>query len=144
MGSGLDIICSGDDVIIELNRVFGYPESEKYKHAQKNNIFGTVPNEPGNYTKLVEAYKKAGLKVSSGWERYLKLLGNVSVPDASQGPLNIWTIAQFRNDNLLKSWPMKTDVHTPEHGGHVHTQPGLEPGQGNSVSSPCPLPEVKS
>jgi hypothetical protein len=143
MGSGLDIICTGDDVIIELNRYFGDPESDKYKHAQQNNIFGQVPEKDSdNYVQLIKAYETAGLKVSTGWKRYLKMLGKVSVPDAGQGPLNIHTIAKFRKDNLLTSWPMKTDIHTPEHGGHVHSNPGLEPGQGNSVSSPCPLPEA--
>jgi hypothetical protein len=71
MGSGLDIICSGDDVLNELNRVFGDPESERYKKAQRNNIFDQVPNASDN--------------------------------------------------GLVNSQPISTDVHTPEHGGHVHT-----------------------
>lgn len=144
MGGALDIICSGDHVIEELNNTFGYPETDKYKFAQRHNIFGQVPEKTqDNYVQLIAAYEAAGLKVSAGWRRYLKLLGSVSVPNAAQGPLNIWTIAQFRNNGLLNSNAMITDVHTPEHGGHVHTNPGLEPGQPNSVSSPCPLPEVK-
>jgi hypothetical protein len=143
MGGALDIICSGDHVIEELNNTFGYPQSDKYKHAQSHNTFGGVSKtDKDNYEQLIGAYEKAGVKVSSGWRRYLKLLGSVRVPDPSQGPLNIWTIADFRNQGLLNSDAMITDVHTPEHGGHVHTQPGLEPGQAKSVSSPCPLPEA--
>jgi hypothetical protein len=142
MGGALDIICSGDHVIEELNNTFGYPESEKYKFAQRHNTFGQVPEKThDNYVQLIAAYQAAGLNVSPGWQRYLKQLGGA--PDATQGPLNIWTIANFRNTGLLNSDAMITDVHTPEHGGHVHTRPGLEPGQPKSVSSPCPLPEVK-
>jgi hypothetical protein len=111
--------------------------------AQRNNTFGQVPEkDQDNYVQLIGAYQAAGLKVSPGWQRYLKLLGTVTVPDNTQGPLNIWTIAQFRYTGLLNSDAMITDVHTPEYGGHVHTQPAHMPGQPKSVSSPCPLPEA--
>ena len=59
--------------------------------------------DQGNYVQLIAAYQAAGLKVSAGCSRYLKLLGTVTVPDNTQGPLNIWTIAKFRNDGLLMS-----------------------------------------
>jgi hypothetical protein len=141
MGGDLDIICSGEDVLVELNLVFRNPESERYKTAQRNNIFDQVPEKTAdNYVQLIKAYRAAGLRVGKGWESYLKQLGEVKVPDAGQGPLNIWTIARFRYDNLVHSRPMSTDVHTPEHGGHVQTGPSLEPGQPYPISSPCPLP----
>lgn len=137
MGSGLDIICNGEDVLIELNRVFRNPRSERYRKAQANNIFDQVPEKTSdNYVQLIKAYEAAGLTVGPGWQNYLTQLG--SVPDG-QGPLNIYTIAQFRYSRLMKSEPMKTDIHVAEHGGHVRTDPGLEPGEPFGISSPCPL-----
>jgi hypothetical protein len=138
--SGSDIICSGDDVLVELNRVFGNPNSHRYKHAQAHNKFGTVPNSPGNYKDLIEAYRHAGLVVGPGWCAYLRLLGTLRTPVLEQGPQNIYDIAQFRYNGLLKADAMSTDVHVPEQGGHVHTKPGHMPGEPNSISSPCPLP----
>jgi hypothetical protein len=137
---GLDIICRGDDVIVELNNVFGDPRSDSYKKAQANNTFWKVKNTPGNYTDLIEAYKQAGLVVTPGWRRYLGLLGTLVTPSLEQGPQNIYDIAQFRYNGLLKAQAMSTDVHVPENGGHVHTQPGHMPGEPNAISSPCPLP----
>jgi len=146
MGGGLTvtgepaIMCDGDDVLVELNRVFGHPNSHRYRHAQANNQFGTVPNAPGNYDALIDAYRQAGLVVTSGWQTYLTLLGTVSMPDPQQGPQNIYDIAQFRYNGLTKGVAMSTIIHD---GGSVHTRPGtgIEP---DVIDSPCPLPLAKS
>ncbi len=144
MGGGVDeraaIICEGDDVLVELNRVFGNPNSDRYRHAKNNNTFGGIRNAPGNYTDLIEAYRTAGLVVSPGWRRYLKLLGTVSTPGPEQGPQNIYDIAQARYNGLMNDEPMSTIVHEPREGGHVHTTPGSQPGDPTTIDSPCPLP----
>jgi hypothetical protein len=142
MGGGLDeraaIICDGDDVIVELNRVFGNPNSNRYRHAKNNNTFGDIKNAPGNYTDLIEAYRTAGLVVSPGWRRYLKLLGTVSTPDPQQGPQNIYDIAQTRDHGLKNDLGMSTIIHEPKEGGHVHTKPGTGI-DASVIDSPCPL-----
>lgn len=133
MGGGLTItgeaiICSGDHILIELNRVFGNPNSKRYKHARANNHFGNVQNAPDNYNDLIDAYRQAGLVVPPGWERYLMLLGQAD-------PQNIYEIAQFRYNGLTQGKGMSTITHD---GGHVHKWPGSgdEP---DVIDSPCPL-----
>lgn len=130
------IMCDGDDVLVDLNRVFGNPNSHRYRLAQANNRFGTVPNAPGNFNNLIDAYRQAGLVVSPGWVTYLTLLGTV---DATQGPQNIYDIAQFRYNGLTKGVGMRTMIHD---GGRVHVRPGtgLDP---DVIDSPCPLPQDK-
>ena len=132
--------CLGDDVLRKLNDVFGNPDFSDYKKARSNNQFGTVENKPGNYTCLVEAYKAAGVDVKAlgNWEAYLRLLGTAVSP--AQGAKNIYDIAQLRYDALNKNEGMSTIVHMPQHGGHVHTQPGSG-NQLHVINSPCPMPQ---
>jgi hypothetical protein len=143
MGSGFEetgvIICDGDDVLKDLNHVFGNPNSEKYKHAKNNNTFGAIQNVPGNYKALIDAYTTAGIPVSGGWAAYLRLLGTVKTDGPQQGPQNIYDIAQMRYNGLINNVAMSTDVHVPQHGGHVHTRHGSG-GQPSMINSPCPLP----
>jgi len=138
-------LCAGEDVLAELNRVFGYPDSEPYRHAYSHRArFGAIQKVAGNYNDLIEAYEKAGVKldteISQRWHIYLKRLGKVSTEGPLQGPQNIYDIAQFRYNGLVQGQAMLTDVHEPVNGGHVHTQPGNMPGDPTRVSSPCPLP----
>lgn len=138
MGGGLvrgePFICDGEDVLAQLNRVFGNPHSNSYKHARANNHFGSVLNAPGNYTALIDAYRQAGLVVPQGWVNYLTVLGTVSSPNPQQGPQNIYDIAQFRNTGLTQNKGMRTMIHDR---GHVHTRPGtgIDP---DVIDSPCP------
>jgi hypothetical protein len=135
MGGGvLTFICDGDDVIHNLNAVFQHPNSRAYQYAQANNHFGAVPNAPGNYNALIDAYRQAGLVVPPGWVNYLTALGTVTSPDPQQGPQNIYTIAQFRYNGLLQGKKMKTKVH--DHG-RVDTRPGTG-GDPEEIDSPCP------
>jgi len=130
--------CLGDDVLRELNDVFGNKDSPKYKKAKENNIFGKVTNEPGNYNALITAYVAAGVNVNGlgRWEAYLRALGTAQ----PQGPANIYAIAQTRFTALSKSEGMSTIVHEPQNGGHVRTQPGsgIDP---HVIDSPCPMPQ---
>jgi hypothetical protein len=145
MGGGLasEIICDGDDVLKDLNRIFGDPNSEGYKYAKSNNIFDTVKNASRNYKDLIAAYEKAGLKVSPGWALYLRRLGTVQKDGPQQGPKNIFEIAQFRYNGLINDVPMATDVHVPVNGGHVHIKQGSA-AKPITVDSPCPLPDDQS
>jgi hypothetical protein len=135
MGGGvLTFICDGDDVVTNLNTVFQHPHSDAYKRAQANNHFGEVPNSPGNYSALIDAYRKAGLVVPQGWVNYLTALGTVSSPNPQQGPQNIYDIAQFRYNGLIRGKKMKTKVHNH---GHVQTRPGTGSNP-DEIDSPCP------
>lgn len=136
-------MCDGEDVLSELNRIFGDPNSEAFKYAKSNNSFGEIPNSPGNYKQLIAAYKKAGVEVSPGWEVYLRLLGNVKTANPQQGPQNIYDIAQFRNTGLNSDTAMSTVVHEPKGGGRVIVKPGTG-AEPSLVDSPCPLPKDKS
>src|SRR5258708_14608272 len=114
--TGKILICAGDDVLRELNQVFGHPNSAEYQYAKNHNNFGAIPNATDNYRALIDAYVYAGVPVSSRWAAYLRLLGTVG----TQGPQNIHDIAQTRNDALIQDVAMSTIVHVPTHGGHVH------------------------
>lgn len=126
--------CLGEDILAQLNHVFGFPHLKVYKYAQAHNNFGTVKT----YQDLINAYEYAGLEVTPRWAAYLRVLGSL-VP---QGPQNIADIAKFRNDCLTAepAEAMKTIVHTPKDGGHVHVQHGSLTGLPNQVDSPFPLP----
>jgi hypothetical protein len=129
--------CDGQDVIDELNKVFGDTSSSGYLKAQaKKDLFKNIPNGAGNYQALIDAYNTVGVPVRGGWLKYLTLLGSVQ----PQGPDNIYAIAQFRYENLDAGLPMETVVHVPKHGGHVHTRRGSKAGLGSQVDSPCPMP----
>jgi hypothetical protein len=134
-------VCLGEDILAQLNHVFGFPHLKVYQYAQAHNKFGAVSSDPNNYKNykdLIDAYEYAGLEVTPRWAAYLKVLGSL-VP---QGPQNIADIAKFRNDCLTANpaEAMKTIVHTPKDGGHVHTQRGSLTGLPNEVDSPFPLP----
>jgi hypothetical protein len=137
MGS-FEAPCEGEGVLQQLNEFFQNPNSEKYRRAKENNIFWKVSNAPGNYTALIAAYVQAGLSVDSGWEAYLRALGMVRSINPEQGPQNIYDIAQFRDRCLKSGLGMRTIIHEPHDGGHVHTKPGtaIDP---EVVDSPFPM-----
>ena len=110
-------LCSGDDVLTELNDAFSDPNCAEYMYARTHNAFWAVDNAPGNYNDLIAAYTIAHVPVSKMWAAYLKHLGEL-VP---QGPQNIYKIAQARNDGLTRWAAMSTKTHPPKNGGHVHT-----------------------
>lgn len=132
-------LCDGDDVLVELNDAFGDPNSAKYQYAQSHNTFGNIQNVAGNYKALIDAYKYAGVDVIPRWAAYLRLLGTVG----TQGPQNIYDIAQTRDHGLTNRLGMSTIVHVPQHGGHVHARHGAG-NQASVIDSPCPLPLAKS
>jgi hypothetical protein len=128
--------CDGNDVVDELNAVFEHPGSVRYEYAKSHNTFGDIKNVANNYQALIDAYVAAGVSVSPRWQDYLSSLG--TVPEPGAGPQNIYDIAQMRYKGLIKSKKMKTKLHTPQHGGHVHTQDGS--GDDPSlIDSPYPL-----
>lgn len=133
--------CPGNDVIDELNAVFENPGSERYEYAKSHNTFEDVKNATGNYQTLIDAYRTAGVSfpAGGGWQSYLSALGTVSPdPESGTGPQNIYDIAQMRYKGLIKNKKMKTRLHKPKRGGHVHTQDGSgdEP---SVIDSPYPL-----
>jgi hypothetical protein len=131
--------CDGNDILAQLNSVFGFPHMRAYRYAREHNKFGSVGGGPGNYQALIEAYEYAGLEVTPMWASYLKALGTVQSPNLEQGAQNILDIARFRDVNLRANKGMRTIIHTPHDGGHVH----IEPGSGTDpeiVDSPYPLP----
>jgi hypothetical protein len=132
--------CKGDDILAQLNYVFGFPHFKAFKHAKEHNTFGTVSSEPGNYQELIEAYVKAGLEVTPTWASYLEALGTVESPNLEQGAQNIKDIAKFRDRCLKANLGMRTIIHDPHNGGHVITKPGtgVDP---DIVDAPYPLPE---
>jgi hypothetical protein len=132
---GAALICDGDDVLKELNDVFLDPASAKYQYAQSHNDFGKIENVKDNYKKLIAAYETAGVPVNHRWAAYLRLLGTVG----TQGPQNIYDIAQTRDSALNNNVAMSTIVHVPKNGGHVHIVRGSG-GSPSSIDSPCPLP----
>jgi hypothetical protein len=130
--------CGGEDILGQLNHVFGFPHMKRYRYAKEHNKFGTVPNAPGNYKALIEAYEYADLEVTERWGSYLRALGMVRSADPQQGPQNIYDIAQFRDHCLKNNLGMRTIIHDPHDGGHVHTKPGMgiDP---EVIDSPFPL-----
>ncbi len=128
--------CAGDDVVKELNDVFDHPHSAAFKYARNHNTFGAITNGPDNYQDLINAYITAGVAVSDTWAAYLGQLGRL-VP---QGPENIYTIAQARNDGLTAGVAMSTKKHEPKHGGHVHRTSSKASGGTITIDSPFPLP----
>ena len=49
-------LCSGDDVLTELNDAFSDPNCAEYMYARTHNAFWAVDNAPGNYNDLIAAY----------------------------------------------------------------------------------------
>jgi hypothetical protein len=117
--------CDGNDIIQQLNEVFGHPHSEKYRYAQSHNTFGTVGTSKDNWQELVTAYTTAGVDVSGAWSGYLQALGGLS-------PDNISAIAKTRNNCLTTGGAMLTRKHVPTHGGRVHVEEC-------TIDSPYPL-----
>jgi hypothetical protein len=125
--------CDGNDVLKELNDVFGDSTSARYKYAQDNNTFGDkdIQNVPGNYKALTLAYLTAGVDVCARWAAYLRLLGT----SAQGGPQSIYDIAQTRYLSLNQDVAMQTSVHAGNHV-HAHQGSGATP---STIDSPFPL-----
>src|SRR5580704_2808835 len=106
--------CTGDDVLQDLDDVFGHPNSRKYKDAKTASLalFQAVPYAANNWQQLYDAYKAAyqaaGVSVCYNWEPYLATL--------SQD--NAYLIAQTRAQALVMNWAMTTITHVPHTGGH--------------------------
>jgi hypothetical protein len=136
MGGGFDekgrmVSCNGQNVLAQLNQVFGQPNSAKYRYARSHNTFGAIQNVQDNYKDLVLAYLAAGLDVEAAWHAYLKLLGTTG----AQGAQNIYDIAQTRFNSLNGNVGIDTKTHT---GGNVHTRPGSGSAP-SEIDSPCPV-----
>jgi hypothetical protein len=134
---GRMVLCDGADVLNMLNDVFGDPNSKKFADAAKaKDLFKAISaDDKNNWEKLKHAYIIAGVPVGGGWASYLRLLGTTG----TQGPTNIYNIAQIRYHGLDQGVVMKTIVHEPQHGGHVHTEKGSKGGLHSQISSPCPI-----
>ena len=143
MGAGFDrrtktINCNGQGVTNKLNQVFRNPGTPQYQNAQKYNNFGNIQNVQGNWKDLFIAYVVAGVDAGNewpAWVAYLELLGAGAT--GTQGPLNIYLIAQARNAALTASPPQGMDTSTQGNGGPVHTTPGGG-SQPCTIDSPCP------
>jgi hypothetical protein len=144
MGSGFDvrtraILCDGQLVTAKLNQVFRNPGTRKYKQAQDNNTFGSIQNVEGNWKDLLIAYLVAGVDVGDefpAWVAYLQQLGAGAT--GTQGPQNIYDIAQARNTALTATPPMGMDTNTRSGGGPVRTGKGTPGGLPSTIDSPCP------
>lgn len=118
MGSGIIEAgaggCTGDDVLEDLDYVFGHPHTKRYKDAKNASLalFQGVPYAANNWMQLYAAYEAAyqaaGISVCQNWQEYLATLDQD----------NIFLIAQARSQGLVLNWPMSTLVHDPNQGGH--------------------------
>lgn len=118
MGSGIIEAgaggCDGQDVLHDLDDVFGHPNSQKYQAAKTASLtlFQGVPNGTNNYVKLYQAYQAAyqaaGVTPCQNWEPYL----------ATLSPDNIFLIAHSRSMGLSLNWAMTTKTHDPQNGGN--------------------------
>ncbi len=143
MGGGFTktrmITCTGQQVTNQLNQVFRNPGTPQYQAAQAHNTFGAIQNVQGNWKDLIIAYLRAGVDVGNefpAWVAYLEQLGAGAT--GTQGPLNIYLIAQARNTALTANPPQGMDTNTHGGGGPVHTAPGTAGGQPAMIDSPCP------
>ena len=145
MGAGFDpkirmFLCNGQGVTNKLNQVFRNPGTPQYQYAQDHNTFGNIQNVQGNWKDLIIAYVSAGVAVGNeghAWCAYLEQLGAGAT--GTQGPLNIYLIAQARNTALTAHPPQGMDTTTHGNGGPVHTTPGGG-AQPCMINSPCPPP----
>jgi hypothetical protein len=142
MGGGFaktrTIDCNGQLVTNQLNQVFRNPGTPQYRDAQANNTFGNIQNVQGNWKDLIIAYLRAGVDVGSefpAWCAYLEQLGAGAT--GTQGPQNIYDIAQARNTALTANPPQGMDTNTGPGGRSVHTAPGSG-GNPTTIVSPCP------
>jgi hypothetical protein len=127
--AGLPMLCEGDAVKAELDRVFD-PHSPTYATAQSaKGLFEGIGVGAGNWNDLLAAYKAAGVVVPTGshWPYYLSTLT----------PADIQVIAQARFDGLTRAKKMKVHTHDPTKGGdhHVHVPPDA-PGQPIIIDAP--------
>jgi hypothetical protein len=132
------LLCDGQAVTIRLNQVFRNPASRKYKQAQDSNTFGKILNVEGNWKDLLIAYLYAGVDVGDefpAWVAYLEALGAGAT--GTQGPQNIYDIAQARNTALTATPPQGMETNTRGGGGGVHTRPGSGANP-TTIDSPCP------
>jgi hypothetical protein len=142
MGGSFDVTtgmidCNGQLVTAKLNQVFRNPGTRKYKQAQDSNTFGNIQNVEGNWKDLLIAYLYAGVDVGDefpAWVTYLQTLGAGAT--GTQGPINIYLIAQARYNSLIGNVGM--DTKTNGNGGPVHTMPGSAGAQPSLIDSPCP------
>jgi hypothetical protein len=103
------LVGSGD-VLRELRRVFGHPNSTAYAAAQsKKDLFEGIGVGVGNGQDLVAAYKAAGVHVGDRWEAYLLELS----------PENVYAIAQARFDGLTRGVAMHATTHAANTGNNV-------------------------
>ena len=143
MGAGFDlktrvIMCNGQQVTAKLNQVFRNPGTPQYQQAQANNTFGAIQNVQDNWKDLIIAYLRAGVDVGNEFPAcvaYLETLGAGAT--GTQGPLNIYNIAQARNTALTANPPQGMDTTTNGNGGPVHTHPGSGANPA-TIDSPCP------
>src|SRR5438477_11649245 len=118
MGAGFDpktkaIDCAGQQVTNQLNQVFRTPGTPKYRQAQAHNTFGDIRNVEGNWKDLLIAYLRVGVDVDNefpAWVAYLEALGAGAT--GTQGPQNIYDIAQARNTALTANPPQGIDTIT--------------------------------
>jgi hypothetical protein len=143
MGAGFAktrmIMCTGQQVTNQLNQVFRNPGSPQYQNAQAHNTFGAIQNVQDNWKDLIIAYLRVGVDVSNefpAWVAYLQQLGAGAT--GTQGPLNIYNIAQARNAALTANPPQGMNTHTHGGGGPVHVTPGSGPNPVVDIDSPCP------
>jgi hypothetical protein len=144
MGAGFSpktnmIEYNGQQVTIKLDQVFRNPGTPRYQKAQAaSQYFGNVKNEKDNWKDLLIAYLRAGVDVGNefpAWCEYLSQLGAGNT--GTQGPQNIYDIAQARFNALTHNPPQGMQTRTHGGGGPVHTQPGSGANPAD-IDSPCP------
>ncbi len=105
----LDGPCDGQDVIDELNDVFGDPQNDedgnpqnpRFIHAKQNNNFATVKDGAGLY----DAYVCAGVKQNKFWRDYL----TTHLP--AQDPDGAAKIAAARHSQLMNNFGVTAQTH---------------------------------
>jgi hypothetical protein len=124
--------CAGEDVKGALEDVFGNPKSDKYQNAKKaaldkfaNVRYLVLGNWQDLYDAYTAAFKAAPRDMPLNWDKYLQALGTLKGPDGNLGPLNISTIANYRQQCLQKDIPMHITTHDPTQDGdhNVHPEP---------------------
>ena len=99
-------LAGSGSVFKELDRIFKNPNSNEYGIAQgQKALFGTVGRGDGNWSDLVNAYRKVGVNVSDLWADYIQ--HNLS-------PTSIHSIAQARYYALTLGVAMNVDKHIPD------------------------------
>jgi hypothetical protein len=131
------LLCKGDQIKQELDRVFLVPGSSDYRAAQRvqqqfyDVANGTNTQPPGRWYDLYKAYKAAGVAADSSWAVYLSTLG----------ARNIMDIAQARYDGLSAGQAIHTQTHPPgaahqvivTRGNHITIDSPFTPDPGCST-----------